>query len=215
MISKRKILIGSVIGALGIALFIHTVFISIPGDAPQTQTYTHRAPDIIRGNIITLKKLREEHFIDWHNMYSNKVRELFLSPKHMTLDMTIWQLRHLMASSDKGETLYYCIFDNKDDRLVGGIEIRENAPPGDLGCWINENYWGGGRSKEAIKLISKAYFQLNPHKNSYEAHVYEWNKRSLKAMKKAGLVEVKMIPKSADYKDARYVLEYRREFVKD
>ncbi|MBM3887190.1 GNAT family N-acetyltransferase [Candidatus Dependentiae bacterium] len=177
--------------------------------------YTRFAPDVVKGNIVTLKKLREEYFIDFHNMFSIKVREPFESPKHITLDYTIRILRYIMSLCDKGETLYYVIFDNKDDKLIGAIEIREKneIDPGQLGCWINENYWGGGRIQEAYRLISDVYFNLKPDEQSYEAQVRVWNKRSYKALKKFGFVDVE-IKSDPEGKADRHVLKYHRNSKK-
>ena len=174
-------------------------------------SYTAFAPDSIAGKLVTLKKLNEEYFIDFHNAFSSKVREPFESPKHITLDYTIRILRYIMQLCAKGQTLYYVIFDNNDDKLIGAIEIREknDIDPGQLGCWINENYWGGGRIQEAYRLISDAYFKLKPNEQKFEAQVRVWNKRSYKALKKFGFVDI-CIKKDPENKGDRHVLEYYR-----
>lgn len=188
--------------------------LQLPSCSYQPVPHTHFAPDTVPGKLVTLKKLREEYFIDFHNMFSSKVRELFESPKHITLDYTIRILRYIMELNDKGETLYYCIFDNKDNRLIGAIEVREknDIDPGQMGCWINENYWGGGRIQEAYKLIGQTYFNLKPQEKSFDAHVRVWNIRSYKAMKKFGFIDVGTV-KASDGKADRKVLELQREQV--
>jgi RimJ/RimL family protein N-acetyltransferase len=213
--NKKIAFFGSVI-ALGSAIAVLSfTSVQLPSCAAPTP-YTHFAPDVIPGKIVTLKKLREEYFIDFHNVFSTTVREAFESPKHITLDYTIHVLRYIMDLCDKGETLYYVIFDNKDDKLIGAIEVREknDIDPGQLGCWLNENYWGGGRIQEAYQLISKAYFQLKPNEKSYEAQVRSWNIRSLKAMLKFGFVDEAILPDSKEGKGDRHVLRLYRKDVK-
>ena len=211
-INKKLALLGGV-AILGI---VATTFLLTSKQVPslsEAVAYTLFAPDVIPGKIVTLKKLREEHFIDFHNMFSIKVREPFESPKHITLDYTIRILRCIMELCAKGETLYYVIFDTKDDKLIGAIEIREknNSDPGQLGCWINENYWGGGRIQEAYQLITDAYFKLKPHEQKYEAQVRVWNKRSYKALKKFGFVDIAIRPDNDEGKADRHILEYYRK----
>ena len=207
---SKKLLLGAL--ALSATLCIIAITTTqFPACSKQDTPYTFFAPDVIPGKIVTLKKLHEEHFIDYHNMFSSVVREAYKSPKHITLDYTIRILRYTMDLANKGDTLYYVIFDNKDNKLIGSIEIREknDVDPGQLGCWINENYWGGGRIQEAYKLIADAYFKLKPHESSFEAQVYHWNIRSLKAMQKAGFVFIKTLPPTASMEE-RHVLEYYR-----
>lgn len=212
---NKKTVFFSCIAAFGLSAAV-LVFTSlqIPSCSNTQAPHTLFAPDVVPGKVVTLKKLREEFFIDFHNMFSSKVRELFESPKHITLDYTIRVLSYIMDLHAKGETLYYCIFDNKDNRLIGAIEVREknDIDPGQLGCWINENYWGGGRIQEAYKLIAQTYFKVKPHEKSFDAHVRTWNIRSYKAMKKFGFIDVSTV-KASDGKADRHVLELRREQV--
>ncbi len=165
------------------------------------------APNEIKGSVITLKKLQDDYFIDYHNMFSHIVRDAFEAPKHIGLDYTIRSLRRIMQQSAEGNTLFYCIFNNTDKRLVGGVEIRayNEFDNGQLGIWLNEQYWGGGRVQEALRLISDAYFAQNPKLASYIAHVRPWNKRSYKALLKFGFIDL-------GYKEAtnRHILEYHK-----
>lgn len=179
----------------------------------QSIPYTVNAPEEIKGTIITLKMPKEEYFLDFHNMFSDTVRKNLEFPKHISLGYTIAYLREEMKKSAKGEQLWYMIFDNKDNKLIGGIEIRElnDIDPGQLGCWINENYWGGGRLQEALHLITKMYFSLKPQEKSYIAHVRLWNKRSYYALKKYGLKEVGYFYENGQ--PARYLLEMHRDNV--
>jgi len=126
------------------------------------------------------------------------------------LGYTIDQLHAEMEKERRGLMLHYCIFDTKDDILIGSLEIRDkNAyDPGQFGCWLNEKYWGGGRIQEAIKLITKTYFRLHPNETSFIAHVRLWNKRSYAALKKAGFQEVGFFYEEG--RATRYIMEMLR-----
>ena len=106
------------------------------------------------------------------------------------------------------------IWDKKDNKLIGNIQIREkdDSHPGQLSMWLNENYRGGGRITEAMFMISKAYFEAYPKEPSYNAHVKAWNYRSVGAMEKFGFVRVG----EKDDKEfgKRFVYELSRETVK-
>lgn len=167
-------------------------------------------PEIIKGSIITLKRLKEEYYIDYHNMHSVTVRRAIEYPEHTTLDWTIRFLKGEQEKDAAGKVMLYCIFDNKTGKLIGSTEIREknDKDPGQFSCWINEHYWGGGRTQEAIKLITAAYFKLT-HEESFIAHVRTWNIRSYKALKKAGFIDTGFYYE--DNEPSRYILEMRKK----
>lgn len=167
-------------------------------------------PEEIKGKVITLRALKEDYFVDMHNMFSQTVRKNLEFPASITLNWTIQYLHHLKKQSDEGKSLLYCIFDNKDNKVIGDIDIREpnDSDPGQFGGWVNENYWGGGRWQEATELISKTYFRLKPKVNSFIAHVRIWNKRSYHALKKSGFQDVGYFYE--DGRPARYILEMKR-----
>lgn len=177
-----------------------------------TSEHNHvvKAPETIVGKVITLKKLKEAYFIDYHNMFSETVRKNLEFPEFITLGYTIKYLQEEQRKADAGIILQYCIFDNTDDKLIGAIEIRDknDEDPGQFGWWINENYWGGGRAQEALKLITKAYFQLKPHEKSFIVHVRLWNERSYRALKKGGFEDVGYFYE--DGKATRHILEMKR-----
>jgi RimJ/RimL family protein N-acetyltransferase len=170
------------------------------------------APEEVKGKIITLRKLKEEYFIDYHNMFSSTVRRLFEFPEHIDLDYTINFLHYEMEKERKGKQVFYCIFDNKDNKLIGHIDIREKVTDhddlGQFGWWVNENYWGGGRAQEAFKLIKDVYFSLT-NAQSFEIHVRLWNQRSYKALKKCGCKDAGYFYENG--KPTRYILECHRE----
>ena len=170
-------------------------------------------PAEIVGSIITLKRLSEEHIIDYHNMFSAKVRQGMEFPEETNLGYTIAFLQRDLDRAHHGEMLAYAIFDNKDACLIGSIEIREKTTEeytthGQFGVWLNEKYWGGGRTQEAVKLMAKTYFRFHENADSFNAYVRVWNKRSYYALKKAGFTDVGYVYENG--KATKYVLEFRR-----
>ena len=109
---------------------------------------------------------------------------------------------------EKNKMLLYIIFDNKANNLIGEVAIRKekDSPVGQFSCWINENYWGGGRFQEAIKLITRTFFALNPQEKSFNAHVRLWNKRCHKALLNANFTDVKFYY-NKDGKPTRHIME--------
>ncbi len=170
------------------------------------------APDEVRGKKVILRKLKESYFIDFHNVFSQDVRHNIEFPEHINLDYTIRFLKYEMERNREGKQLHYCIFDAKENRLIGTLEIREknDKDPGQFGCWLNERYRGGGRIQEAIKLITNIYFRLHPDRDSFTAHVRLWNKRSYKALLRAGFADTGKFYYE-DGKPTRYLLEFYRE----
>lgn len=198
--------------ALAILLSIpagYFIYKSIGVRTEQTQLLT--PPEEIKGKIITLKSLKEDYCIDFYSMFSSTVRKALEWPEVITLNYVIRVIKLELEKIREGKTLYYIIFDNKDNKLIGYIEIREKNPddPGQFGTWINENYWGGSRVQEAAKLIADTYFRLHPDRNSFIAHVKLWNKRSYHALKKAGFKEVGYFYENGN--PTRYILEYYKK----
>lgn len=180
------------------------------GSWHQTVSTLTEAPEEVKGSVITLRLLKEENFIDYHNMFSSTVRQGLEFPEAITLGYTIQYLRTELLKMKEGKMLQYAIFDNKDQKLIGAIEIRElnDVDPGQEGVWINEKYWGGGRFQESLKLITNVYFKLHPNEKRYITHIRLWNKRSYLAHKKAGLKDVGYFYE--DGKASRYILEMPR-----
>ncbi len=144
----------------------------------------------IQGKITTLKILSLDDAFNYYTMFSEKVRKFFEFPEKMTFSEVEYQIKSELKDLKAGEFIGYTIWDNKDNKLIGNIQIRskENSKthPGQLSMWLNEKYWGGGRIQDAMLLISKEYFDMFPNEDSYNAYVREWNIRSIKSMEKFG-----------------------------
>jgi len=140
----------------------------------------------IVGKLVTLKALREAYFGEYLKAFSPKVRELL----HVgSEESEIEYLQNRIAKQKKGETFFYCIFENKENKLIGAIEIRNlKETDNQLYSWVNENYWGTGIYQEALSLISQAYFS-ETKESSYNAKVDVSNMRSYYALKKQGFLD--------------------------
>ncbi|MCB9493483.1 MAG: GNAT family N-acetyltransferase [Epsilonproteobacteria bacterium] len=178
----------------------------------QTQASLEKIPEEVKGSVISLKNLKPEHFIDMHNVFSRTVRQGLEFPETINLAYSIEYFQHQLNRQKNGELIVYAIVDNKDNKIIGSINIRElnDDDPGQMGCWINEQYWGGGRIQEAIDLCSRIYFRLKKEK-SYTAHVRLWNKRSYHALKKAGFVETGYFYENGT--PTRYILELKNPYL--
>ena len=204
----RRVVLASVVLVATISLGYGAYYYFVI--APQESILT-APPEEVKGKVITLRALKKEYFIDYHNAFSNIVRQNLEFPEFITLDYSIRYLQDQLSKSQNGTILLYCIFDNKDQKLIGEIEIRDRNEddPGQFGWWLNEAYWGGGRAREAFKLISAIYFRLKPHEKSFIVHVRLWNKRSYYALKKVGFVDIGYFYEGG--KASRHILEFRKK----
>jgi RimJ/RimL family protein N-acetyltransferase len=139
---------------------------------------------LIKGKTITLKQLSEKFFDEYHHMFSPTVRKVIgLSPSSELKETTEF-LRAAMV--DPQHLMFYCIFDNHTNKLIGSIATRNpEHPNGQLGAWVNENFRGGGRYQEALFLALNEYFKFEEH-NQIFAFVLTNNERSLRAHQKNG-----------------------------
>ena len=172
---------------------------------------TAKTSAVLVGTVVTLRTPEEKYFVDYYNAFSPVVRKDLEFPAEIDLSYSINYLRHELARIARGEMLMYLIFDNVDGKLIGSTDIRElnNYDPGQVGIWINEKYWGGGRAREALQLISDAYFALHPEHNSYIAHVRPWNKRSYKLLIKFGFKDEGYFYEHGE--PARHILRYTKQ----
>ncbi|MFH1832489.1 MAG: GNAT family N-acetyltransferase [bacterium] len=206
---KRSLILTTLIITLSAASYL-AIHVFFPAQQFEKLLVT---PEIVTGKKITLKKLKPEYFLDYHNMLSNTVRKGLEWPKNITLDWTINELKAELKKEKTGTVVMYCIFDNKENKLIGFIDIRDPDPNdlGQFGVWVNENYWGSGRMQEATKLISQVYFALK-NEDSYIAHVRLWNQRSYHALKKFGFQDTGFFYENGQ--KTRHVLILHKKDVK-
>lgn len=140
----------------------------------------------IKGDLVTLRLLSKDHFADYAHMFSPTVRHALQVP---TVDNELTYLHERLSKVRQGSTLFYCVFDNSQNKLIGAIEIRDQAHyPGQLYCWLNEQFWGGGRYQEALHLAARTYFQ-STQERFFTARVDITNQRSYQALRKCGFAQ--------------------------
>lgn len=169
-------------------------------------------PDVIKGKVVTLKKLALTDAFDYFKAYSPIVRKHMESPEKITFSYAEANVRELVKRMNEGLIIIFAIWDNKTETFAGTIQIREenDEDPGQLGIWLNEAFWGKGLNQEAMLLASKAYFDANPHKKSYSAWVRPWNPRSFKSLLKFGF---KQVGEAMYFNEKANVYELTRETV--
>jgi len=141
---------------------------------------------VLEGKLVVLKPLQKSFFSDYLKMFSPKVKELLhVSSQESELEY----LEHRLQKQKEGKTFFYCIFDKKENKLIGAIEIRNpDETDSQLYSWLNEKYWGTGIYQEALELISREYFSQTEEK-LYNANVDVTNVRSYYALKKHGFID--------------------------
>ena len=166
----------------------------------------------LEGARVTLRLLQESFFQDYHRMLSPTVRSLLRLAEHATFQHTCDYLNSRLALMQAGKHVFFCIFDNVEQRLIGAFEIRDsNYIFGQLGVWINEQYWGGGRYQEALDLALNFYF-AHSQAQSVNALIDMTNMRSLKAHQKYGFVIVGECMRAENGTDfIMHRLEYARK----
>jgi len=141
----------------------------------------------MKGELVELQPLQRDFFDEYLSMFSPVVREPLRVP---SLENEHSYLEQQLKKAQQGQTHFYCIFDTADQQLIGAIEIRDSAEnAGQLYCWLNERFWGGGRYQEALELAAQSYFQATGQRY-FTAHVDIANKRSYFALKKCGFADL-------------------------
>jgi RimJ/RimL family protein N-acetyltransferase len=116
-------------------------------------------------------------------MFSPVIRHLLHVPD---TEQECLYLESCLTKVEQRETFFMCVFDNRSEQLIGALEIRDiRHHPGQLYSWINEQFWGGGRYQEAMRLASAIYFDSMPD-SFFTAHVDVGNPRSYRALRKCG-----------------------------
>ena len=141
----------------------------------------------LHGKRVYLQELQKTFFSAYIAAFSPRVRTLLhVSRVQSELDYVRARLKKLKA----GTTVFFCIFDQGTNQLIGALEIRDPAEcASQLYSWLHEDYWGTGRYQEALSLATEEYF-LRSNKPFFYAHVDVSNKRSYHALKKQGFADI-------------------------
>lgn len=158
-----------------------------------------------KGRDITLRPLQIEFIDQYLASFSEEVQSaLFVDSPQLERDYLIEGL----TKCQQGDAVFFCIFENLHNHLIGAIEIRPSPQhSGQLYCWLNEVYRGKGMLKEAMELAAKEYFKLTG-RIFFNAHVDICNNRSYRALKKCGFADMGM---SRGPRGMQYELVLRRK----
>ncbi len=188
-----------------------TIFIPITAAIASSMYYsmafTTKAPNIIKGEKVTLKAFKEDDFDDYKKAISPEILKSYYFTNAKSSDEIKNELTRKIDDHNSGKWVTYAIFDNNDNKLVGSIELRDSDHCGHLGIWVNEKYHGKKLAQEALKLTADTYFNINPEINSFTSSVRKWNDRSYKFHKKCGFEEI------TQQKDDSYFFKMSRQKV--
>lgn len=124
---------------------------------------------------------------------ANYLRNFSAAVQHIlnvhSLESEKQYLEHQLWAQEKGYTHFYCLFDRLTEQVMGAIEIRNPIQhPGQLYCWLHENYWSKGLLGEGMVPVAHDYFARSEN-SFFNAHVHHENKRSYHALKKCGFAD--------------------------
>lgn len=137
-----------------------------------------------QGPSLNVRQLSLADVPNYVSMFSNQVQDAL---RDTTRQGEEQYLKDRLVHTYDQELFFYGIF--LDDFLIGAIEIRdEYAYRGQLYCWIHERYWGKGYFHRALNQALQLYF-FHTKKTYIDAYVYAHNKRSYRALKKAGFMD--------------------------
>jgi RimJ/RimL family protein N-acetyltransferase len=132
----------------------------------------------VYGQNIVLEPLSAQLVQEYLAMFSPTVRS-FLHVTDLSCE------KNYLYECMNQKSLFYCIFNKTDSKLIGALEIRAPGSRGQLYGWLHETYWGNGWYQEAVRLATQVYFRQTTHMYII-AHVDVANVRSYHALRKAG-----------------------------
>jgi RimJ/RimL family protein N-acetyltransferase len=142
---------------------------------------------MLEGLLVILKPLQEVHIAEYLSSFSTVVQQMLHVSDHAC------EHEYLKARMADDNNYFFCIFLQSTMRLIGAIDIRDQAYfSGQLYCWLNEQYWGVGVYQEALALASRAYF-LQTHMRYMTARVDVYNERSYYALRKGGFAQARVV----------------------
>lgn len=152
---------------------------------------------------IVLRPLMYAYIPEYLTAFTHEVRTALHVPD---IDAEQNYLHNRLSLMQNGKTFFYCIF-NQLQRLIGAIEIRGQEHPGQLYTWLHPDHWGKNYFQEALQLVQHIYFQ-HTHAPYFTARVDIDNKRSYKALKKAGFADYAIV-------QGCYAPQYELLFIHD
>lgn len=147
---------------------------------------------LLIGEKVSLRLLSDTYITSYLASFTQEVRSALDVPD---IDTEYTYVCERMPLVKDQRTFFYCIFDVQSDTVIGALEIRGIEHPGQLYVWLHPAYWGKGYFQEAMRLAATHYFNCT-QSLYFTARVDSTNKRSYRALKKAGFVDYAYIEKS-------------------
>jgi len=108
---------------------------------------------------VTLRNQRISDAKKFFDILNNDKFIFFSSRPKSIKEEKEWLIKSSKNKKDNKEYHYAILFNNE---LVGGIGIKIDQRQkhiGEIGYFIDENYWGNGIAPKAVKLVEKTAFQ--------------------------------------------------------
>lgn len=140
-------------------------------------------PDLM-GSLVVLRPLNPTYFEEYRALFSPLVAQILHAG---SVESEMEYVRDRYEKMQQGIGIFYLIFNQAENKLMGAIAVREHER-GQLYSWLNEQYWGGGRYQEALKLVTDYYF-AQTGMPVITAQVDMTNPRSYAALKKFGFTD--------------------------
>src|SRR5579872_4418621 len=133
---------------------------------------------ILEGSHVILNCLSREVIDAYLEKFSSTIQTLL----HVSDVQS--ERQYLMARCAQ-QSFFYTITHREHGAVIGAIEIRNPGHISQLYCWINEQFWGCGYFKQALRLAVREY-AAQTHEMMISACVDTTNARSLAALQAAG-----------------------------
>ncbi|MFA6254450.1 MAG: GNAT family protein [Patescibacteria group bacterium] len=157
---------------------------------------------ILKGNRIILKPIASKHAAVRYRWYTDpKVAEY-----QDFLDVSLKKLRNSIIKRRRSKDYFGWMISIKHNRLIGEIQLKRinfNDKVGELAINIGETeFWGQGYASEAIKLVSKFFFN-RLKLNRIELDVFSKNIGAIKCYQKCGF-EKEGVKRKACFKNGKF-----------
>jgi ribosomal-protein-alanine N-acetyltransferase len=155
---------------------------------------TAESANFIRGDGLYLRPLEARDYAEWAEVRESS--RAFLTPWEPTwpaddLSRTAFRrrLRRHMEEIERDEAYPFIVFDEADDRLVGGLTLgqirRGVAQAATLGYWMGAAYAGRGRMSRAVRAaVMFGFSSLRLHR--IEAACLSHNAPSIRLLEGLG-----------------------------
>jgi RimJ/RimL family protein N-acetyltransferase len=143
------------------------------------------------GYKVVLEPFVQEHVSPYLHAFVPEVRHVLRVP---TLDHEFAYLKQRLAAQYYHQTFFYCVRSRVCGSVIGCVEIRDAATfAGQLYTWVHPGWWSANYFQEAMALAARDYFRKSAA-TTIIAQIDRSNKRSWRALKKAGFAHYARVP---------------------